>query len=89
MTRDGVRVGNRTEGVAIRTAFIPNRRPASSGVRNVKKEHVPDSLKDPRSGSDTATFASNDSRPWQFHTVIISRQFPLITSPSPAVRSRT
>ena len=47
----GMRVGNRPDGVARASCLYTNRRPVRG---KGKSEHVPDSLRDPRSGSGTA-----------------------------------
>lgn len=61
--RDGV--GNRPDGVATTSCLYTNRRPARG---RGKKEHVPDSLRDPRSGSVTANL----------HPMILARRIFLI-----------
>ena len=44
-------MGNRPDGVATASAFIRT----DVRARGKGREHVPDSLRDPRSGSDTAS----------------------------------
>ena len=65
--RDGVRVGNRTEGVAIRTCLYIE---PTSGVRE-KGRNSTFPIRSRTPDLDlTPLLASDDSRPWKFHNYL-------------------